>query len=110
MLLNCREVRTVTSLKIRSGLRALTVVVAVTSSVFPAERAQVILLGSGTPVPDPSSSGPAVAVVVNGQAYLFDAGPGVVRRAQAAAEKFTLPALDATRLTRLFLTHLHSDH
>jgi len=83
--------------------------------VFPAVRAQsagarVIILGSGTPIPDPSSSGPCVAVVLNGQAYLFDAGPGVVRQAQAAAEKFGIPALDATHLTRLFVTHLHSDH
>lgn len=76
----------------------------------PADRAKVILLGTGTPIPDPTASGPAVAVVVNGQAYLFDAGPGVVRQAQAAAEKFRLAALDATNLTRLFLTHLHSDH
>jgi ribonuclease BN (tRNA processing enzyme) len=76
----------------------------------PAERARVVLLGTGTPVPDPKSSGPAVAVVVNGQAYLFDAGPGVVRQAQAAADRLRLPALDATNLTRLFLTHLHSDH
>jgi ribonuclease BN (tRNA processing enzyme) len=77
---------------------------------FTADRAKVIILGSGTPIPDPSASGPCVAVVVNGQAYLFDAGPGVVRRAQAAAEKFGLAALDATNLTRLFITHLHSDH
>jgi ribonuclease BN (tRNA processing enzyme) len=75
-----------------------------------AERAKVIILGSGTPIPDPSSSGPCVAVVINGQAYLFDAGPGVVRRAQEAAEKFSIAALDATHLTRLFITHLHSDH
>ncbi len=75
-----------------------------------AERAKVIILGSGTPIPDPSSSGPCVAVVVNGQAYLFDAGPGVVRQAQAAAAKFGMAALDATNLTRLFITHLHSDH
>jgi ribonuclease BN (tRNA processing enzyme) len=75
-----------------------------------AEGAKVIMLGSGTPIPDPSSSGPCVAVVVNGQSYLFDAGPGVVRRAEAAAEKFNMAALDATRLTRLFITHLHSDH
>lgn len=80
------------------------------SSGISAERAKVIILGSGTPVPDPSSSGPCVAVVLNGQAYLFDAGPGVVRRAQAAAEKLSIPALDATNLTRLFFTHLHSDH
>ena len=72
--------------------------------------AKVIILGSGTPIPDPSSSGPCVAVVVNGQAYLFDAGPGVVRQAQAAAEMFRIAALEATHLTRLFVTHLHSDH
>lgn len=72
--------------------------------------AKVIILGSGTPIPDPSSSGPCVAVVINGQAYLFDAGVNVVRQAQAAADKFNLAALDATHLTRLFITHLHSDH
>lgn len=75
-----------------------------------AERATVILLGTGTPIPDPSASGPAVAVVVGRQAYLFDAGPGVVRRAEAAAEKFQLLALRSDNLTRLFFTHLHSDH
>lgn len=80
------------------------------SAGFSAEPAKVVILGSGTPIPDPSSSGPCVAVVANGQAYLFDAGPGVVRRAQAAAEKFAIAALDATNLTRLFITHLHSDH
>jgi ribonuclease Z len=75
-----------------------------------AGRAKVVILGTGTPIPDPRASGPSVAVVVNGQAYLFDAGPGVVRRAQAAAEAHGLMALDATNLTRLFFTHLHSDH
>src|SRR5512142_1060068 len=76
----------------------------------PMESAKVVLLGTGTPIPDPTSSGPAVAVLVNDQAYLFDAGPGVVRQAQAAAEKLRLPALDPANLTRLFVTHLHSDH
>ncbi|MFL6447979.1 MAG: MBL fold metallo-hydrolase [Bryobacteraceae bacterium] len=74
------------------------------------DAAKVILLGTGTPIPDPTASGPAVVVVVNEQAYLFDAGPGVVRQAQAAAEKFRLAALDPTNLTHLFITHLHSDH
>jgi ribonuclease Z len=79
-------------------------------TMLPAETAKVILLGTGTPIPDPASSGPCVAVVVNGQAYLFDAGAGVVRQAEAAAEKFGIAALEATNLTRLFFTHLHSDH
>lgn len=85
-------------------------IVSMASPSVSKDRAKVVLLGSGSPIPDPSSSGPAVAVVVNGQAYLFDAGPGVVRRAQAAAEQFRMTALDATNLSRLFLTHLHSDH
>ena len=74
------------------------------------ESAKVIILGSGTPIPDPSRSGPCVAVIINGQAYLFDAGTGVVRQAEAAAEKFGMGALEASHLTRLFVTHLHSDH
>ena len=46
---------------------------------------QVVMLGTGTPGPDPDRSGPATAVVVNGMAYLIDVGAGVVRRAKAAA-------------------------
>jgi ribonuclease Z len=66
------------------------------------------MLGTGTPNPFPDRSGPAVAVVVGGYPYVVDCGPGVVRRAQAASVR--VPALDATRLDRLFITHLHSDH
>lgn len=75
-----------------------------------AELARVVMIGSGTPIPDPRSSGPAVAVVANGRAYLFDAGAGIVRRAQEAAEKNGIEALQAPYLNRVFLTHLHSDH
>lgn len=69
----------------------------------------VVLLGTGTPNADPDRSGPAVAVVVNGQPYLVDFGPGVVRRA-AAASRSGVDALEVTNLTRAFVTHLHSDH
>lgn len=82
----------------------------IAAQAITAQSAKVIILGSGTPIPDPSASGPCVAVVINGQAYLFDAGSGVVHQAEAAAEKFGIEALDATHLTRLFITHLHSDH
>jgi ribonuclease BN (tRNA processing enzyme) len=78
--------------------------------VLPAESASVIILGSGTPIPDALTTGPAVAIVAGGQAYLFDAGAGVVHRAEEAAERYRVPALVAPSLTRLFLTHLHSDH
>jgi ribonuclease Z len=53
--------------------------------------------------------GSATAVVSGGQAYLVDCGPGVVRRAAAAANS-GIEALDMPGLTRLFVTHLHSDH
>ena len=76
-----------------------------------AEKAQtkVVLLGTGTPRPYPDRSGPATAIVVGERAYLVDFGPGVVRRASAAAEKGT-PELASTNLKIAFLTHLHSDH
>jgi len=76
-----------------------------------AEKAQtkVVLLGTGTPRPFPDRSGPATAIVVGERAYLVDFGPGVVRRAAAAAEKGTLE-LESTNLKIAFLTHLHSDH
>ncbi len=70
---------------------------------------QVVFLGTGTPLPDPDRSGPATAVVVNGAAYLFDAGAGVVRRAMQA-RRAGIAALDSVNLRTVFLTHLHSDH
>ena len=93
---------------LRSGTLALLALAALPCAL--AESATVIILGSGTPIPDAQSSGPAVAIVAGGQAYLFDAGAGVVRRAAQAAERYNLDALIARNLTRLFLTHLHSDH
>lgn len=70
---------------------------------------QVVLLGTGTPTPDPDRSGPATAIVVNGVAYLVDAGPGIVRRA-AAAQHQGVGALAPEDLRTVFVTHLHSDH
>lgn len=75
----------------------------------PTQRTKVVLLGTGTPNADPLRHGSAVAIVVADQAYLVDFGPGIVRRAAAAAQK-GIKALEAPRLTRAFLTHHHSDH
>ena len=69
----------------------------------------VVLLGTGNPNPDPKRSGPSVAVVVDDEAYIVDAGPGIVRRAAAAYSRGVGP-LRPERLRYLFLTHLHSDH
>jgi hypothetical protein len=48
-------------------------------------QTKVVLLGTGTPAATPDRSGPATAIVVSDTAYLVDFGPGVVRRASAAA-------------------------
>jgi ribonuclease BN (tRNA processing enzyme) len=74
-----------------------------------APQTQVVLLGTGTPLPDPERSGPCTAIVVNGTPYLIDVGTGVVRRAAAARNK-GVKALEPTNLKIAFITHLHSDH
>lgn len=74
-----------------------------------AAQTRVVLLGTGNPNANPERSGPAVAVVVNGSAYLVDAGPGVVRRAEAA-RRGGVVELAQENLRIVFLTHLHSDH
>jgi hypothetical protein len=65
-------------------------------------RTNVVLLGTGTPVPDPDRSGPATAIVVNDRAYLIDFGPGVVRRAKAAVHDRNMTALEPANLTSAF--------
>jgi ribonuclease BN (tRNA processing enzyme) len=75
----------------------------------PARRTQLVLLGTGTPRPQPDRSGPCTAIVVDGTPYLVDVGPGVVRRAQAAFDR-GVTGLAVTGLERAFVTHLHSDH
>ena len=79
-------------------------------AISDSSAARLVLLGSGTPIPDPERGGPSLAIVVNGASYLVDAGPGVVRRAVAAAMHDSIPALRVPNLRYVFLTHLHSDH
>jgi ribonuclease BN (tRNA processing enzyme) len=73
-------------------------------------RTRVVLLGTGTPVPDPDRSGPATAIVVDDSVYLVDFGPGIVRRAKAAVLQRQITALEPANLKVAFVTHLHSDH
>lgn len=63
----------------------------------------VVVLGSGTPNPDPDRAGSAVAVVDRDDWVLVDCGRGSTLRAISAQ-------LDLTRLVGVFLTHHHSDH
>ncbi len=78
-------------------------VCAVLLSAAAAQDARLILLGTGTPNPEPEHSGPAVAIVSGPNVYIVDCGPSVVRRAAQAGIRME-------QLTRAFVTHLHSDH
>ena len=64
---------------------------------------QVIILGSGSPLPDPARAGPSTLVRTEAGDLLFDCGRGVLMRAAAAGS-------GAGVIRALFLTHLHSDH
>lgn len=83
---------------------------AAAASTAAAQDTKLVVLGTGTPNADPERSGPALAVVRGERSYLVDAGPGVLRRANAAAMQHSLDALRPPQLRTLFLTHLHSDH
>ncbi len=70
---------------------------------------QVLVLGSGTPNAEADRVSSGVAIAVDDQPYIFDCGHGIVQRVVQAHAR-GLIAWDSTKLTRLFLTHLHADH
>lgn len=64
---------------------------------------RLVLLGTaGGPLPSPSRSGIATAVVVGDRVRLVDCGSGVTRQLRRARL--------LARLHQVFITHLHSDH
>jgi ribonuclease BN (tRNA processing enzyme) len=72
---------------------------------------RVVMLGTGTPRPDPNRSGPATVIVVDDTPYLIDFGVGVIRRATAAYQRgVTALGFGGTNIKTVFLTHMHSDH
>ena len=73
---------------------------------------KLILLGSGTPNPDPDRAGSAYAVVVNETPYLIDFGPGIIRRAASLSPPWggEIEAMTVKNFEHAFLTHIHSDH
>jgi ribonuclease BN (tRNA processing enzyme) len=77
----------------------------------PVSATQIVILGTGTPRPDPDRSGPATVIVVNGAPNLIDFGAGVICRAVAAYNKGVVAiGPPAVNLRTAFVTHLHADH
>ncbi len=65
---------------------------------------KLILLGTGGgPLPRANRAQTSQALVVNGQAYIIDAGDGLNRRIVQAGLNFT-------KINQVFITHLHNDH
>lgn len=64
---------------------------------------ELVLLGTGSPIPDPNRAGPATLVRAGATNLLVDSGRGVLLRAAAAGA-------GAAQLGAVLLTHLHSDH
>jgi len=64
---------------------------------------QVIILGSGSPLPDPARAGPSTLVRTAVGDLLFDCGRAVLMRCAAVGS-------GAAAIRGLYLTHLHSDH
>ncbi|WP_417613590.1 MBL fold metallo-hydrolase [Parasphingorhabdus sp.] len=63
----------------------------------------VVLCGSGSPLPDPSRAGPCSAVVIDGKMFMVDVGGGAVRNLGQMG-------LNPGAIEALLLTHFHSDH
>ena len=63
----------------------------------------VILLGTGSPIPSAQRAGPASLVKAAGESLLVDCGRGVVMRLMGAGAP-------PQSLSAVLLTHMHSDH
>ena len=81
-------------------------------SIYSLADTKLIILGSGTPNPDPDRYGSGYAVVVNQSAYIIDFGPGIVRRISAMSPPWggKFPSMELKNIDIAFLTHIHSDH
>ncbi|NQU88661.1 MAG: MBL fold metallo-hydrolase [Mariniphaga sp.] len=79
---------------------------------FGFSQTKVVLLGTGTPNPDPEHSGGSVAIIIGTTSYIVDFGPGLVRQAAKMSPRYggEFEALLMKNLKIGFLTHLHSDH
>jgi ribonuclease Z len=63
----------------------------------------VILLGTGSPLGDPSRMGPSTIVIAGSRVFVIDAGSGSPRN-------FGQVGVSPGAIEAVFLTHFHSDH
>jgi ribonuclease BN (tRNA processing enzyme) len=75
-----------------------------------ADTTKIVMLGTGTPIPDANRASASVAVIHKGQAYVFDIGAGAVHNATRARYRHGIPSLYPIQICCLFVTHMHSDH
>lgn len=68
-----------------------------------AHELSVLLVGTGTPLPDASRAGPSTMIAAGSHLYLVDTGDDTARNLQLW--KVPLDRIDA-----ILITHLHSDH
>ncbi|KCZ92813.1 MBL fold metallo-hydrolase [Hyphomonas johnsonii] len=63
----------------------------------------VVLVGTGSPLADPTRAGPMTAVIAGDRIFVIDAGGGAVRKMQELG-------LPLNKVEATLLTHFHSDH
>lgn len=61
------------------------------------------LCGSGSPLADPTRTGPCIVVIAGQQVFVVDAGDGATRN-------LTLMGVPPGQIEAILLTHFHSDH
>ncbi|MFO7797390.1 MAG: MBL fold metallo-hydrolase [Promethearchaeati archaeon] len=66
-------------------------------------KLHVFLLGSGGPINNDKRVASSIAIIADGEFLLFDVGPGSYRNVDVLR-------LPAGKLSKIFLTHFHSDH
>ena len=86
------------------GRLGLVVMLAVSAWIVQAQAQMVVtLVGTGGPELSVERGGASTLVQVQGESLLFDAGRGTL-------ESLYLSRVRLQEVTRVFLTHLHSDH
>ncbi len=75
----------------------------VDESVLTSPDLQVVICGSGSPLPDPKRASACTAVIAGGVFVIVDAGPG----SWEVLDQANLPLRE---LSAVLLTHFHSDH